>query len=119
MNAKKWVITAAVVSVVGIGAVSAQERSAREGQDGILRNAIQAAVDETGLEAQEILSQIRGGMTLAEVVTSNGGDLQVVIDQATASASERLAQAVENGRITQERADEMLANLETLITEGL
>lgn len=119
MNAKKWVITAAVVSAVGIGAVSAQQRPQRQGQDGFLRSAIQAAVEETGLEAREILSQIRDGMTLAEIVTANGGDIQVVIDEALASASERLAQAVENGRITQERADELLADLETLITEGV
>jgi len=119
MNAKKWVITAAVVSAVGIGAVSAQQRPQRQGQEGFLRSAIQAAVEETGLEAREILSQIRDGMTLAEIVTANGGDIQVVIDEALASASERLAQAVENGRITQERADELLADLETLITEGV
>ena len=119
MNAKKWIVTVMAVSAVGIGAVSAQERPSPERQDGLLRSAIQAAVEETGLEAQEILSQIRDGMTLAEVVTANGGDIQLVIDQAVASASERFAQAVENGRITQERADEMLANLETLITEGV
>ena len=119
MNAKKWVIAVMVVSTVGIGAVSAQERPSPEGRDGFLHSAVQAAVEETGLEAQEILSQIRDGLTLAEVVAANGGDIQVVIAQAVASASERLAQAVENGRITQERADEMLANLETLITEGV
>jgi hypothetical protein len=119
MNAKKLVITAAVVGAVGIGAVSAQQRPAPDRQDGFLRSAIQAAAEETGLEAQEILSQIRDGMTLAEVVAANGGDIQVVIDTVIAGASERLAEAVENGRITQERADEMLANLETLITEGV
>lgn len=119
MNAKKWVITVAVVSAVGIGAVSAQERPAPQGQDGVIRSAIHAAVEETGLEAEDILSQIREGQTLAEVVAANGGDIQVVIDQAMVSASERIAQAVENGRITQEQADERLSQLATLIAEGV
>lgn len=119
MNAKRWLVTVVVVGAVGVGAVSAQQRPAPERPDGIIRSAIQAAVEETGLEAREILEQIRDGMTLAEVVAANGGDMQVVIDQALVGTSERLAQAVANGRITQEQADERLSQLETLIAEGV
>jgi hypothetical protein len=38
-------------------------------------------------------------------------DVTNFTNDVIANASERLAQAVENGRITQERADEMIAQL--------
>jgi hypothetical protein len=119
MDAKKLIITIAIVTVVGAGVVSAQPERPDQGRNGLIRAAIQAAGEETGLEAQEIVRQMREGMTLAEVVAANGGDVQTVIDQAVAAASERLAQAVENDRITQEQSDEWLSQIETLITEGV
>jgi 3-hydroxyacyl-CoA dehydrogenase len=67
----------------------------------------------------EIGSQIGEGATLAEVVTNNGGDVDEVIAAAVAAATEQANQAVANGRITQEQADELLARLETLYQNAM
>lgn len=75
---------------------------------------LSAVEDEIGLTPREVIELVRDGNTLGEIVTANGGDMQTVIDAALASVSERLTEAAANGRITRERADEMLARLETL-----
>ncbi|MCK6577112.1 MAG: hypothetical protein L6Q98_03280 [Anaerolineae bacterium] len=81
------------------------------------RALMKAVEDATGLHPRDVLEQMRLGKTLGEVITENGGDPQEVIDATLAAATERLAQAVENGRITQERADDRLAQLETLLND--
>ncbi|MBK8025679.1 MAG: hypothetical protein IPK19_30875 [Chloroflexi bacterium] len=80
--------------------------------------ALGRAVEEaTGLSPREVLEQVRSGKTLGEVIAENGGEPQAVIDSVLASATERLAQAVENGRLTQEQADERLAQLEVRLND--
>jgi hypothetical protein len=72
---------------------------------------IQIVVEQTGLTVREIGEQVRGGFTLAEIITANGGSVEEVTNAAIAQAAERINEAVANGRITQERADEMIAAL--------
>ncbi|MBL8131115.1 MAG: hypothetical protein JNL42_04595 [Anaerolineae bacterium] len=81
------------------------------------RALMKAVEDATGLHPREVLEQLRSGKALGEVITENGGDPQAVIDATLTAATERLAQAVENGRITQEQADERLAQLESLLND--
>jgi 3-hydroxyacyl-CoA dehydrogenase len=78
---------------------------------------MEAVIDATGLTQSDLMQQLMGGSTLSEIVTANGGDMQAIIDTAIASATERINQAVANGRLTQEQADERLANLEQNLTE--
>jgi len=68
--------------------------------------------ETTGLDAQSIIQDVRGGKTLADVITENGGSVDAVVASAVATATERINQGVANERITQEQADELLANLE-------
>lgn len=71
------------LSVVGVGAVSAQEEAPVSPDvprdDGVL-TLIQ---EQTGLTPQEVMEQVREGATLAEVITANGGDVDAVIQAAT------------------------------------
>lgn len=137
MNKKFAVVGILVVFVLSLmaGVVSAQEgdgngrgrggdnRGGRFGdrQQGQIRDHLREVMDaivaETGLDAQDILQQLRDGGTLTDIITSNGGNVDNVIAVAIENVSERLAQAVENGNLTQERADEILANAQTHITE--
>ncbi len=138
MNKKFAVVGILVVFILSLmaGVVSAQEGDGngrgrggdnrggrfgdRAGQMGDgLREVMDAIIAETGLEPQEILGQLRDGGTLADIITSNGGNVDNVIAVALANISERTAQAVQNGNLTQERADEILANAETRITEWM
>ena len=71
-----------------------------------------AAVEATGLTAQEIVQAIRSGSTLGGVISENGGDPSAVIRDALASVQTQLDEAVANGRITQEQEDAILAGLQ-------
>ncbi len=121
MNAKKLLITLAlvVITVLGVSAAYAQQdgggRGGRRG-DGLLRELINIVAEETGLEPQEIVGQVRAGSTLADIITANGGDVNSVVATAIANATEQINTAVSEGRITQEEADTMIASLETVFT---
>lgn len=86
---------------------------------GAARELLQIVADATGLDLFTINEQVRAGSSLAEVITANGGDVAAVKAEAITVATDAINQAVEDGRITQERADELLANLETAIDAAL
>jgi hypothetical protein len=111
---------AALVALSTVGVASAQgleQRGdgprGRGGRHPILRglhHVATAITEATGLERADIVAQLAEGKTLAEVITENGGDVEAVKAQVLAPLEERAAAAVEDERITQERADELLAN---------
>lgn len=63
-----------------------------------------------GIEAADLREAIAGGQTLAEVAAEQGVDTQDLIDAIVDAAEERVATGVENGRIDEEQADEILAD---------
>lgn len=63
----------------------------------------------TALEAEDV--------TLADVAEDEGVEVEALVDALVTAAEERLAAAVDEGRLTQEEADERLADLATRITE--
>lgn len=78
---------------------------------------VRFVADELGVEPSEIITQLQAGdVTLAEVVTDAGGDATAVLEAAIAAASERIALALENGRIDQTQADALLAQLTDRLT---
>ncbi|WP_421617204.1 hypothetical protein ACAF76_018985 [Brevibacillus sp. TJ4] len=64
-----------------------------------------------GLQAEELRTELAAGKTLAEIAESQGVEKQDVIDLLTTAEAERLAAAVEAGKLTQEQADGMKAKL--------
>ena len=131
MNKKFVFVGLLVVMIMSllVGAVSAQggggdgRGGGRGGRGGAFRDGLgdilQIVADATGLDAQEIRTQLQDGATLADLITANGGDVNAVIADALAVVTEQVNQAVTDGKITQERADEILANAETRITEAI
>lgn len=79
----------------------------------------EAIIDQTDLSGVEIMQQLHDGGTLAEMITASGGDVNVIVDAAIANATEMVNLAVENGRLTQEEANELLASAEQRFTEIL
>lgn len=71
----------------------------------------EVAAQALGLTPDELREQLRSGKSLAEIATDQGVDRQTLIDTLVASATQKVNEAVENGKITQERADEIIANL--------
>lgn len=79
--------------------------------------ASEALTDLLGIDAQDLRSQLRDGATLAEIATAQGVEVQAVVDELVGELTERVDNAVENGRIDQAEADEKLAEAEAKITE--
>ncbi|NNF64117.1 MAG: hypothetical protein HKN07_07635 [Acidimicrobiia bacterium] len=79
---------------------------------------IDTLADVIGVDAETIKAALMDGQTIADIAADNGVERQAVVDALTAQAEESLAEAVADGRITQEEADEKLAEAATRI-EGL
>lgn len=84
-----------------------RQRPVRE----ILRETMAIVTEATGLSETEVLQQLRDGSTLSEIITANGGDVEAIKAEVTALVTEHIETAVSEGRISRERADDMLANL--------
>ncbi len=82
---------------------------------GILRQ----IAEETGLTPRELLPQLRDGVTPAQILTDEGVDVDTFVSGLLVDTEERLANAVENGRLTQEQADERLETIRTTLTDRL
>jgi hypothetical protein len=79
--------------------------------------ALEAAAAAIGIDEDALREALRDGPTLAEVAEANGVDPQVVVDALVAEANERLDEAVAEGRLSEERATELRAELAERITE--
>jgi hypothetical protein len=91
------------------------------GHGGILLD-LEVAAEELGLTERELHEQLHDGTTLAEIAEEQGVDLDDLVNVIVETVEERLAAAVDEGRIDQERADELAATLEervrTFVEEG-
>lgn len=123
MNRKPLIMTFVLILVfaLGVSAVGAQDapRTAPALPDGIIRQVVQIVADATGLKPMDIAAQVRNGATLAELITANGGDVEAIKTELVNAATEHINTAVANGNLTQERADELLGNLDDLATRVL
>lgn len=70
--------------------------------------ALRIIADTLGMSQQDLIAELRTGKTVAEVAQAQGVDLTTVVDALLAPRAERLQQAVDNGRLTQEQADALL-----------
>jgi hypothetical protein len=57
------------------------------------------------------------GTTLAQVAEDRDVPVDTLVDALVQAEEERVAEAVEEGRLTQEEADERLADVEERVTE--
>jgi hypothetical protein len=75
-----------------------------------------AVAEALNLTPTELFEQLHSGRTLEEIAQAQGVELQVLRDAANSAreqeVKDRIAQAVEDGKITQEQADWMLQGIE-------
>lgn len=120
---KKWLklsIVFLIVGVLGVGAVAAHPPGPGGlGLGGPEDSPIAIAAEQLGMEPDALLTELQAGKTVAELAEANGISLDAIVDAVVTAHSERLATAVENGRITQEEADARLETLRTDLTERL
>jgi len=83
---------------------------------------LEAAAAALGMTADELSTQLWGGKTLADLAEEKGvalEDVQAAVEAAQQEAfKEAIAQAVEDGTITQEHADWLLEGLEKGFLNG-
>jgi polyhydroxyalkanoate synthesis regulator phasin len=72
-----------------------------------------------GVTSEEIRDALIDGSTLGEIAEANGSSAAELITFMVEQASERLDEAVAEGRITEEEAAERLAEITERITEGV
>ncbi len=80
---------------------------------------ISVAADQLGLTVDELLSELEGGRSIADVAEQRGVNAQTIADAYIAVRTEILDEVVAEGRITQEQADEMLAHVTEEMAEHL
>ena len=84
---------------------------------------LDAAAEELGLTQEELHDQLHDGATLAQIAEEQGVEVDGLVNALVTAAEEGLATAVQEGRLDQERADEIAADLEdrirTFVEEGL
>jgi len=68
--------------------------------------------DILGLDGSEIRDALQNGSTIADLAAEQGVSTDDIVDALVDAAEERVADALESGRIDQEKADEILADAE-------
>ena len=77
---------------------------------------LDAAAEYLGVTQAELHERLHDGETLAEVAKAEGKTVDGLVDALVADATEELAQAVEDGRLTDAQRDELVAGLEERVT---
>jgi len=80
---------------------------------------IAVAADKLGMTVDELQTQLKDGKTVADLAKEKGVDVQIIVDAFMAARQETLSQAVTDGKITQEQADQMLENMRDMIEDHL
>lgn len=126
MNTRKFFLIALVIGllVLGVSAVSAQAVPLAEGRVERLAREVVAAVAETlGLTSVQLTDRLLDGDTLVEIIAAEGSSVEAVSAEVVALLTERIHAGVENGDLTQRRADRLLERLssavERVIADGL
>lgn len=78
-----------------------------------------AVVDLLGLDGAELREQLQAGATLGDIATAQGVSVDDLADALAAPMVERVEAAVADGSLTQEEADERLAEIEQRVDDML
>lgn len=78
---------------------------------------LETAAEAIGIDEADLQAALEDGDTIADVAEANGVSADDVIDAIVDAKTERIAEKVEDGSITQEEADEKLANYESKISD--
>jgi hypothetical protein len=92
------------------GSGSGAAQNGRRGHGGV-RLALQTAATTIGVSPQELGSQVRSGKTVAAVATEHGVDPANVVNAVVAALTQRIDEAVAQGKVDAARAEQAKAKL--------
>lgn len=75
--------------------------------------------EQTGVSAEDIRTKLAEGQSLADVIEEADGDLAAVTDAAMAAFETRLTTAIENGRVSADKADELRQSMRDRVDAAL
>jgi len=103
------------------GSFSGRGRNSHAGQgmQGSGYSLVAVAAEKLDMTIPELRDALEDGQTIADLAQEKGVELQDIADAWLAERAEILSQAVADGRITQEQADEMLEHMEEEVLEHL
>ncbi len=78
---------------------------------------VSATASVTGLTTQEVMTELQGGKSLAQIAEGKGKTADDVIKAARAQLDDQLKQAVTDGRLTQAQADAKLQQFDQTATQ--
>ena len=81
------------------------------------RQRFEATASTIGIDAEILIDRVANGESIADIARAEGMDPQSVIDASVAAAHERLEAEVAAGRLSQEMADRLLADVEERVAE--
>lgn len=80
-------------------------------------DSLDAAADAIGIQTAELLSALRDRRTIAELAEAHDVPVGEVVDAVVAAEQDRLDQLVRDGRLTQQQADALSADLQERATD--
>lgn len=89
------------------------------GSMGSSTSLVAVAAEKLDITVQELITQLQDSATIAQVAESKGVALDTVVDAFLAPRTERLAEQVATGRLTQTQADTMLEMMRTNVIARL
>jgi hypothetical protein len=82
----------------------------------LARHAVRLAAETIGIPPGDLVAELRAGKTIAQVASDHGVDAQTVIDAIVDAATERIERARDAGKISEERAAELLDRLPEIVS---
>ena len=80
---------------------------------------ISVAAEKLGLTVDELVKAMGTGKSIADVAKEKGVGLTVIVEAVVAERTDQLKALIKDGRLTQEKADIMLANLKEQVQKQL
>ena len=112
------------MGAIGLGVVgSAQAQSTKSSTVTVLNSSkgpgknVAAIASILKLTEAELKTQVQSGKTLAQIATTQGVDIKLVVDAIVADMKSHIADEVKSGEITQAQADTKLADVTAKATE--
>jgi uncharacterized protein YidB (DUF937 family) len=88
--------------------------------DGDFDDGRQVVAEALGMTTEQLEAALEvDGTSLADVAEQKGVDRQVLVDKLVTAAEERIAERVADGSLTQERADELKAELPEWVSSAV